>query len=81
MFQDLVGVVQVQLLNLKLHYTVGSRIDTVSNNKIKHIRFEDLILDYDNTVQNIFDLLKINYKKHSYLMKHFKPQMLRKCWN
>ena len=44
-------------------------------NKVKRIKFEDLIYKYDNTVKNILEWLEIDKEKHINPRSHFIPEL------
>ena len=44
-----------------------------SNKNVLLLRFEDLCIDYDETLRKIYDFLQINEKKHISKRKYFNP--------
>jgi hypothetical protein len=49
--------------------------DLINNNNIVVINFEELVYEYDNTLQKICDFLNIDIESHALRKKYFNPEI------
>lgn len=63
------------ILRQKIYY---EKVNNELNSNVLRLDFEDIVLDYDNQIEKIYEFLHIDCKIHTCKNKYFKPELSKK---
>ena len=63
------------ILRQKIYF---EKVNNKSDQNVLRLNFEDIVLDYENQLQIIYDFLKIDSSSHINKNKFFKPKLSAK---
>lgn len=77
LYSRIVGAFDIDLF-IQRQRILRSKTDYSIKNNILRIRFEDLVLDYDQACQSIYTFLELSGEEHKFKMKSFNPRDSKK---
>jgi hypothetical protein len=76
-FSRISGTFDIEIF-IKRQKILRSKTNYAHNNRVLRVQFEDLVVDYDNTVGTIISFLDINPDTHVRKFKQFSPEQSAK---